>query len=79
LIDSSQHPPRLPTVGEGNDRRRVLVCREVDTNLDGVKDVIRTFNEKGEAVREEPTRTTMVVSIPGQPSRTDESPANSSI
>ncbi len=40
-------------VGEGSDRRKVLVCREVDTNLDGVKDVVRTFNDKGETLREE--------------------------
>ncbi len=40
-------------VGEGEDQRRVLICREVDTNLDGIKDVLRTFNDKGEAMREE--------------------------
>jgi hypothetical protein len=39
-------------VGEGEERRRVLICREVDTNLDGVKDVVRTYNERGEALRE---------------------------
>jgi hypothetical protein len=39
-------------VGEGDDRRRVLLCREVDSNLDGVKDVVRTFNDKGESLRE---------------------------
>lgn len=39
-------------VGEGDDRRRVLLCREVDTNLDGTKDVVRTFNDKGESLRE---------------------------
>jgi hypothetical protein len=39
--------------GEGDSRRRVLVCREIDTNLDGIKDVVRTFNEKGEAMKEE--------------------------
>lgn len=39
--------------GVGEDRRKVLVCREVDTNLDGVKDVVRTFNEKGEAITEQ--------------------------
>lgn len=39
-------------VGEGDDRRRVLLCREVDTNLDGMKDVVRTFNDKGESLRE---------------------------
>lgn len=40
------------TIGEGDERRRVLLCREVDTNLDGVKDVVRTFNDKGESLRE---------------------------
>jgi hypothetical protein len=39
-------------VGEGDDRRRVLLCREIDTNLDGTKDVVRTFNDKGESLRE---------------------------
>jgi len=39
-------------VGEGEDRHRSLLCREIDTNLDGVKDVIRTYNEKGESLRE---------------------------
>jgi hypothetical protein len=39
-------------VGEGDDHRRVLLCREVDTNLDGRKDVVRTFNDKGESLRE---------------------------
>jgi len=40
-------------LGEGDDRRRVLFCREVDTNLDGVKDVVRTYNDKGDPVEEE--------------------------
>jgi hypothetical protein len=40
-------------LGSGEDRRKVLICREVDTNLDGIKDVVRVFNEKGEAVSEE--------------------------
>jgi hypothetical protein len=40
-------------VGQGDDRRKVMVCREIDTNLDGVKDVMRTFNDKGESLREE--------------------------
>jgi hypothetical protein len=39
-------------VGEGEDRHRILLCREVDTNLDGVKDVVRTYNDKGEALTE---------------------------
>jgi len=40
-------------VGQGNDRQRVLVCREVDTNLDGVKDVVRLYTDKGESLSEE--------------------------
>jgi hypothetical protein len=40
-------------LGEGDDRRRVLFCREIDTNLDGVKDVVRTYNDKGDAVDEQ--------------------------
>src|SRR5690606_1587829 len=39
-------------LGTGEDRRRVLLCREVDTNLDGTKDVFRTYNEKGEKLNE---------------------------
>jgi len=39
-------------VGEGEDRHRVLLCREVDTNLDGVKDVVRTYTDKGDALSE---------------------------
>lgn len=39
-------------VGIGEDARRVLLCREVDTNLDGVKDVVRIYNDKGEATHE---------------------------
>jgi hypothetical protein len=39
-------------MGEGDDRRRVLLCREADTNLDGVKDVVRTYNDRGEALNE---------------------------
>lgn len=44
------------TFGEGEVRHKTLVCREVDTNLDGIKDVVRTFNEKGEALHEEADR-----------------------
>jgi hypothetical protein len=40
-------------VGERDDRHTVLLCREIDTNLDGVKDVVRTFNERGEPLHEE--------------------------
>ena len=40
-------------IGEHEDRHTVLLCREIDTNLDGLKDVVRTFNEKGEPLHEE--------------------------
>jgi hypothetical protein len=39
--------------GEGETRHKSIVCREIDTNLDGLKDVVRTFNAKGEAQHEE--------------------------
>jgi hypothetical protein len=38
--------------GLGADRRKVLVCREVDTNLDGYKDVARTYSDEGQAKKE---------------------------
>jgi len=44
------------TFGEGETRHRSIVCREIDTNLDGIKDVVRTFNAKGEAIHEEADR-----------------------
>lgn len=44
------------TFGEGDTRHKILVCREIDTNLDGIKDVVRTFNQKGEALHEEADR-----------------------
>ena len=40
-------------IGEGEQRRRVLVCREVDTNLDGTKDLVRRYNDQGEASEEQ--------------------------
>jgi hypothetical protein len=40
-------------IGTGEESRRVLQCREVDTNLDGVKDVVRTYNENGESLHEQ--------------------------
>lgn len=42
--------------GEEGARKKTLVCREIDTNLDGIKDVVRTFNNKGEAIHEEADR-----------------------
>jgi hypothetical protein len=44
------------TFGEADARHKTLVCREIDTNLDGIKDVVRTFNPKGEAQHEEADR-----------------------
>jgi hypothetical protein len=41
------------TVGDRDNRHSVIVCREIDTNLDGLKDLVRTFNEKGEPLHEE--------------------------
>jgi hypothetical protein len=40
-------------IGDRDDRHQVLLCREIDTNLDGIKDVVRTFNDKGEPLHEE--------------------------
>jgi hypothetical protein len=40
-------------VASGEERRRVLVCREVDTNLDGVKDLYRRYDDRGVALEEE--------------------------
>jgi hypothetical protein len=40
-------------VGERDNRHTVLLCREIDSNLDGVKDLVRTFTEKGEPLHEE--------------------------
>lgn len=40
-------------VGQGDDRRKVLRCREVDTNFDAVKDVVRRYTDKGESLYEE--------------------------
>jgi hypothetical protein len=40
-------------LGERENRHKVLICREIDTNLDGIKDVVRSFDAKGEALHEE--------------------------
>lgn len=44
------------TFGEAENRHKSLLCREIDTNLDGIKDVVRTFNPKGEALTEKADR-----------------------
>lgn len=38
--------------GSGANQRKVLVCREIDSNLDGVKDVVRTYDEEGQSKEE---------------------------
>jgi hypothetical protein len=40
-------------VGSGESTHKVIMCREIDTNLDGIKDIVRTYNEKGESLHEE--------------------------
>ncbi len=40
-------------VSGGEERRRVLLCREVDTNFDGVKDLVRTYGDHGEKLTEQ--------------------------
>ncbi|MEM9694038.1 MAG: hypothetical protein AAGA56_15935 [Myxococcota bacterium] len=35
-----------------NGTRRILLCRELDSNLDGKKDSVRKYNEKGEIQEE---------------------------
>lgn len=39
-------------IGVGSERKRVLLCREVDTNFDGVKDLLRTYGDNGEKLTE---------------------------
>ena len=39
-------------MGIGPDRRKILICREIDTNLDGFKDVVRFYNEEGQSKEE---------------------------
>ena len=43
-------------VGEGAEARSVLVCREVDLNHDGTKDMFRFYNDEGRTLREEEDR-----------------------
>ncbi len=40
-------------LGIGEAQKKILVCREIDTNYDGVKDVVRRYNDKGESLHEE--------------------------
>lgn len=38
--------------GTGSDSRKVLACREADTNLDGLKDVVRFYTDDGQSKEE---------------------------
>ena len=40
-------------IGAGDERRRILLCREVDTNFDGQKDLLRTYGDNGEKLFEQ--------------------------
>ncbi|HMJ55808.1 MAG TPA: hypothetical protein VK540_27230 [Polyangiaceae bacterium] len=40
-------------VGTGESMHKVLICREIDTNFDGIKDIVRTYTEKGESLHEQ--------------------------
>jgi hypothetical protein len=40
-------------IGTSSERRRILLCREVDTNLDGMKDLLRTYGDDGERLSEQ--------------------------
>ncbi|HXS17766.1 MAG TPA: hypothetical protein VN764_11285 [Polyangiaceae bacterium] len=40
-------------IGTATERRRILLCREVDTNLDGVKDLLHTYGDNGERLTEQ--------------------------
>jgi hypothetical protein len=43
-------------LGDAEHLHKVIECREIDTNLDGIKDVVRTYNPKGEPQHEEADR-----------------------
>lgn len=43
-------------VGEGSERRRILICREVDLNADHRHDVVRTYSDEGRPLREQSDR-----------------------
>ncbi len=43
-------------MGDPGAIRLVLVCREADLNADGVKDVVRHYNDEGRPLREESDR-----------------------
>lgn len=39
-------------LGTGSSRRKILVCREVDTDLNGFKDTVRFYNDEGQSKEE---------------------------
>jgi hypothetical protein len=39
-------------IGDANTSRLVLICREADVNHDGIKDVVRIYDDDGRPVRE---------------------------
>jgi hypothetical protein len=43
-------------IGDPPTIRLVLTCREVDLNADGVKDIVRYYNDEGRPLREEADR-----------------------
>ncbi|MFW6051892.1 MAG: hypothetical protein ACODAU_12000, partial [Myxococcota bacterium] len=43
-------------IGDPPETRLVLICREADLNSDGVKDVVRYYDDEGSPVREEADR-----------------------
>jgi hypothetical protein len=43
-------------VGDPPEQRLVLTCREADLNGDGIKDVVRFYNDEGRPLREEADR-----------------------
>lgn len=42
--------------GSVGDSRLILICREADVNSDGIKDVVRHYDEEGSPLREEADR-----------------------
>ena len=43
-------------IGRRTSARLILICREVDLNGDGIKDVVRHYNDEGRPLREEADR-----------------------
>lgn len=43
-------------IGEGVDKRQVMICREADVDGDGRKDIIRYYDDNGRSLREESDR-----------------------